>query len=270
MEQHYFVGAARWLRKAMCDEKFNQFLAQTKITWQFNVSRAPWWGGQFERMVGLVKNALNKTIGCGFLSWMELEEVLIDVETTLNNRPLSYVEDDVALPTLTPNFIMFPHSNIIPDLEPHHCADADLRKRAKHLLKCKDAVWKRWSSEYLRSLRERHNLKHKGKLCTLSVGDIVIIKSEDKNRGKWPLGIIQELYPGRDGVVRAARLRSGKSFLERPLQHLYPLELSCDCAVQGPPAVLSADAPTFRPRRQASLQAEERIHQIAEAEENSA
>ena len=254
----------------MCDDKFNQFLAQAKITWQFNVSRAPWWGGQFERMVGLVKNALNKTIGCGLLSWMELEEVLIDVETTLNNRPLSYVEDDVALPTLTPNFMMFPQSNIIPDLEPHHCADVDLRKRAKHLLKCKDAVWKRWSSEYLRSLRERHNFKHKGKPCTLSVGDIVIIKSEDKNRGKWPLGIIQELYPGRDGVVRAARLRSGKSFLERPLQHLYPLELSCVCAVQGSPAVLSADAPTFRPRRQASLQAEQRIRQIAEAEENSA
>ena len=96
----------------------------------------------------------------------------------------------------------------------------------------------------------------------------MIIKSEDKNRGKWPLGIIQELYPGRDGVVRAARLRSGKSFLERPLQHLYPLELSCDCAVQGPSAVLSADALIFRPRRQASLQAGERIHQIAEAEEN--
>ena len=95
----------------------------------------------------------------------------------------------------------------------------------------------------------------------------MIIKSEDKNRGKWPLGIIQELYPGRDGVVRAARLRSGKSFLERPLQHLYLLELSCDCAAQEPPAVLSADAPIFRPRRQASLQAEERIRQIAEAEE---
>ena len=134
----------------------------------------------------------------------------------------------------------------------------------KHLLKSKDVVWKRWSSEYLRSLRERHNLKHKWKPCTLSVGDIVIIKSEDKNRARWPLVIIQELYPGRDGVVRAARLRSGKSFLERPLQQLYPLELSCDCAVP------SADAPIFRPRRQASLQAEERIRQIAEVEENLA
>ena len=57
-----FVGAARWLRKAMCDEKFNKFLAENGSMWKFNLSRAPWWGGQFERMVGLVKNALNKTI----------------------------------------------------------------------------------------------------------------------------------------------------------------------------------------------------------------
>ena len=92
-----FVGAAGWLEKAVSDEKFNKFLAENGIVWQFNLSHAPWWGGQFERMVGLVKNALNKTIGCGFLSWKELVEVLLDVEITLNNRPLSYVEDVLLL-----------------------------------------------------------------------------------------------------------------------------------------------------------------------------
>ena len=54
-----FVGAAGWLRKTMRDEKFSQFLAQNEIVWQFNLSRAPWWGGQFERMIGLVTNAFN-------------------------------------------------------------------------------------------------------------------------------------------------------------------------------------------------------------------
>ena len=33
---------------------------------------------------------------------------------------------------------------------------------------------------------------------------------------------------GRDGVLRAARLRPGKHHLERAVQHLYPLELLCD------------------------------------------
>ena len=202
-----FVGAARWLKKATCDEKFNMFLAENQIVWQFNLSRAPWWGGQFERVVGLVKNALNKTIGCGgFLIWGELEEVLLDVEITLSNRPLRYLEGDVALPTLTSNSMMFPYSNILPYPEATSRCDADLRKRARHLQKCKDALWKRWSSEYLRSLRERRNLKQRGKPCTLAVGDVAIKKSEERKPGKWPLGIVEKIYPGRDGEVRAVKL----------------------------------------------------------------
>ena len=61
----------------------------------FNLSRAPLWGGQFERMVGIVKGSLYKTIGNGFLTWTELEEVVLDVEVAVNNRPLGYIQDDV-------------------------------------------------------------------------------------------------------------------------------------------------------------------------------
>ena len=45
---------------------------------------------------------LYKTIGKSSLTWYELE-VLMDIEITLNNRPLSYVEDDIQMPILTPN-----------------------------------------------------------------------------------------------------------------------------------------------------------------------
>ena len=61
------------------------------------MSRAPWWGGQFERMVGLVKNALYKTVDKSKLEGHELAEVLKDTETTLNNKPLTYMEEDIAL-----------------------------------------------------------------------------------------------------------------------------------------------------------------------------
>ena len=87
-------------------------LASNRIRWQFNLSRAPWWGGRFERIVGLVKSSLNKTIGKGCLLWTELEDILLDVEVALNNRPLSYVEDDVQPPILTPNSLMFTSLNL--------------------------------------------------------------------------------------------------------------------------------------------------------------
>ena len=38
--------------------------------------------------------------------------------------------------------------------------------------------------------------------------------------------IVQEVFPGKDGVTRAVKLKTAKSSLERPVQHLYPLELA--------------------------------------------
>ena len=54
------------------------------------------------------------------------------------------------------------------------------------------------------------------------------MRGDESNHGKWPLGVIVNLFQGWDEVVRAAKLRTGKSYLERPVQHLYPIELSCD------------------------------------------
>ena len=36
-----FKAAAKWLQEAQKSEKFNDYLAQHSITWQFNLSRAP-------------------------------------------------------------------------------------------------------------------------------------------------------------------------------------------------------------------------------------
>ena len=54
-----FMTAARWFRGIMMDERMHDYLSRNHITWQFNLSRAPWWGGQFQRLaiVGLVKQA---------------------------------------------------------------------------------------------------------------------------------------------------------------------------------------------------------------------
>ena len=129
-------------------------------------------------------------------------------------------------------------------------------------------MWSRWTAEYIRSLRERHNLKHKSKELTLKVGDVVLIQSEERNRGKWNIGIIVKLIEGQDGVVRAARLRAGRSYLERVIQHLCPMELSCDVrdAQASQPVQLNPRARVFTPRR-AAVAAAERIRAIAEEED---
>ena len=234
--------------KVMRDECFHDFLARSDITWQFNLSRAPWWGGQFERLIGLVKQALQTSISLGSLNWRELSEIITDVEVALNGRPLSYVWNDHQLPVLTPNSLLYPQSNVIPDLDAHHTDEHYLRKRAKHLRRCTQIIWKRWSPEYVRGLRERHNLNNQSKTLTLKPGDVVIIRGDDNDWNKRKLGVVKELIEGRDGLLRAAKLRAGRGTLERAVQQLYSLELQCDWPKE-PQVQLKADAPTFRPRR---------------------
>ena len=77
---------------------------------------------------------------------------------------------------------------------------------------------------------------------------------------------MEELFEGRDGKVRAVKLRAGKTFLERPIQHVYPLELSCDKVPEraAAPPQLNAGASVFCPRRDAAVAATLRIQGVAE------
>ena len=125
-------------------------------------------------------------------------------------------------------------------------------------------MWTRWTEEYIRSLRERHNLNHKKGEALIKTGDVVLIQSDERNRGKWNVGIVVKLIKGRDGVVRAARLRAGKSFLERAIQQLCPMELSCDRYQERGVPGLDPAAREFRPRRYAAAAAAQRIKDIAQ------
>ena len=96
--------------------------------------------------------------------------------------------------------------------------------------------------------------------------DVVLIQSDERNRGKWNIGIVVKLIKGKDGIVKAARLRAGKSFLERAIQHLCPMELPCDYYKQPEIPVLNPQARMFTPRT-AAVAAAGRIKDIVEQEE---
>ena len=97
-----FVATSKMIKKILTGEKLHNYLARSNIRWQFNLSRAPWWGVQIEKIIGLIKQAMFKVLGKANLYFQELKKILLDVEVTLNNRPLCYSEDDTELPELTP------------------------------------------------------------------------------------------------------------------------------------------------------------------------
>ena len=61
------------------------FCSERGITWKFNLDGAPWRGGFWERLVGMVKSCLKKSIGSERLSFTELSTVLFEIENVLNN-----------------------------------------------------------------------------------------------------------------------------------------------------------------------------------------
>ena len=115
------MKAVNWIRTIRKDEKLQGYLQDHEIQRQFNLSRVPWW------LVGRTistshwaryKQAMYKIIGGATLLWMELNYVFLDVETEINQRSLSYVEDHMEMPLLTPFTYLFQRPNMLPEKEP--------------------------------------------------------------------------------------------------------------------------------------------------------
>ena len=221
-------------------EEVQNYVSNVGIKWSFIVELAPWMGGFYERLVGLVKRALRKTIGRKLLSYEQMLTLLKECEAVVNSRPLVYVGEDLnSSISITPaHFISVnPHTGIPelqndsddPEYKPYESSVDKLLKLWKKGQKMLDTFWQIWRNEYLLSLRERTQSKIKSHRVQSSafpsVGDVVLIK-DNLPRGQWKMGKITELRSSHDGKIRSAALQisSGRT-LRRPLNLLFPIEV---------------------------------------------
>ena len=66
---------------------------------------------------------------------------------------------------------------------------------------------KRWHSEYLISLREKHyNQCAENPSYHLRVGQLAMVKRDNLHRIEWPLGVITAVYPNERGVIRTTEV----------------------------------------------------------------
>ena len=176
-------------------------------------------------------------LGQAKLSHDELLTALVEVEMVLNSRPLTVVSTEDLEEPLTPSHLIMGRRLMDapepPGPEPDEFeVNCDvITKRARHLRATIDQFWQRWRKEYLVGLREMHSQRKKNSCAPrITVGDVVVIH-DDQPRAMWKLGKVEELLTGADGEHRAAVLRvagEGRSskYLRRPVQKLYPLEMS--------------------------------------------
>ena len=70
------------------------FYSNEGITWKYTTAMAPWWGGFYKRLVGLVKQGLRKGIDRKLLSWDKLITMITEMEAIINTHPLTCVYGD--------------------------------------------------------------------------------------------------------------------------------------------------------------------------------
>lgn len=89
-------------------EKLHQKLAEYGVEWKFIPSRAPWYGGWWERLIGLNKTSLLKVFGRSKINMDTLHNIVTEIEAMLNDRPLIYIlTDPHDLQPLTPFHLLY-------------------------------------------------------------------------------------------------------------------------------------------------------------------
>ena len=177
-------------------------LGNKGIEWHFNVARAPWWGGFFERMVKIVKRCLNKVIANARLSLDEMLTVLVEVEGTLNSRPPTYDDNNPSEEVLNrPFHLIYEKIQSLPEVlesgEEFGESSATYTRRHKYLTKRLQHFWKRWQQEYLTASQESHENETAGKGRSPQEGDVVVVHEDGVRRGLWKMGVVEGLICGR-------------------------------------------------------------------------
>ncbi|KAJ8972919.1 hypothetical protein NQ317_012657 [Molorchus minor] len=195
--------------------------------WKFNPPSAPHFGGIWESNVKCVKRHLYKAIGSKVLSYEEFNTLLVQIEALLNSRPLSALSSDPSEPlALTPSHFL----NLTPlqNLPAVDLTNEPLNRLDRYQLidRMVQDYWRRWHLEYLTTLqvRERWNTQSN----PIRAGTVVVIKQDGTPPFTWPLGIIEDTFPGKDGIVRVVSVRTKQGSFKRPVVKIENVRIKVD------------------------------------------
>ena len=198
--------------------------------WLFITPRSPWRGGWWERLIQSLKSALKKTVGCKCLTRSELETTIHEIEACVNSRPLTFLSGDIDVEKpLTPSHFLLghgqgyyrPHLDVAPVT-----SSQDLGHRFELRKTVLDQFWVVWTTDYIRNLPPWKGTTGR---CEVKIGSVVLVQDVNQPRLKWPLGIVTQVFPGRDGVVRTVEVRMAKGGnLVRSVPRIHDLEIVND------------------------------------------
>lgn len=224
-----FVGAKNHLEQiySLLESKdykdsFAHELAEYRIVWSMNPPASPHFGGIFESCVKSFKTHFFRVVGKQLLSYEELTTLTTQIECLLNSRPLCKLNSDPEdCDLLTPNhFLKLTPLTCIPAVD---VTEVNLNRLSRFQLidQLMQSFWKRWSLEYLTQLQARE--KWYNESINIKIGTVVLLKQENSPPLSWPTGIVSQLCPGKDGVVRVVLVKTPRGVYKRAVHNLCPL-----------------------------------------------
>lgn len=223
-----FVGAKAkldelysFLLNASYTSSLSSELATRRIEWKMIPPRSPHFGAMWESNIKSLKTHMHRVIGEQLLTYEELQTVLVQIECIMNSRPLSVVSSDPYPEVITPaHFLM---SSPLQYLPAANLSDqrVNLLQRKQLLDSMVQSYWKKWRLEYLHTLQVRQKWASPDK--PVEIGTVVLVGQDDSGPLSWPLGVITEVYPGADNIVRVASVKTRSGTYKRSVQKLYPI-----------------------------------------------
>lgn len=81
-----FKAAAKVIQAVLSDKEVQDHLSGLGVKWLFNIEKAPWWGGVFERLIKSSKRCLR--IGQARFSYDELQTAVVEAIINSHTCPL--------------------------------------------------------------------------------------------------------------------------------------------------------------------------------------
>ncbi|XGW03194.1 hypothetical protein V3C99_014862 [Haemonchus contortus] len=200
--------------KSVLQQLLSSRTATCRIQWKFITPLSPWKGGFYERLVGLVKSSLKKSIGRYSLPLQHLHTILLEIEAVLNSRPLTSIADTISSPTiLRPIDFLAPQVNLhlpTPEIPYFYYSQPDLAEWYRSMSDVLDHFWNAWATDYLSAVAQRHTSTiNQGKSTPKlpSVGEVVLVNDKQQPRPQWNLAVITEVSRDQHNIIRAATVR---------------------------------------------------------------
>ena len=217
-----FRGACKELKDGLSQmdrSRPHQFALQNGLRWIFNPPDAPHMGGAWERLIRSVKVALSVILREQAPNEETLYTLLTEIEHSINSRPLTNVSaDPTDAEALTPNHLLIGSSSGEFRLGRYEAQSVCPRKQWRVAQALADSFWRRWLREYVPTLVPRRKWCEKS--TPISIGDIVLIIDLQAPRNVWRKGTVVKVFPGADGEIRVATVKTANGEFVRPVHKL--------------------------------------------------